>query len=77
MKLVKEYFAALRALPTILPRLVFRKRTLEEQLQEVGRQPRGRRRRCPCGLHELTHPPRPAVDTGHAARQPAQGLWGL
>ncbi|EFN53780.1 hypothetical protein CHLNCDRAFT_58448 [Chlorella variabilis] len=35
MKLVKEYFAALRALPTILPRLVFRKRTLEEQLQEA------------------------------------------
>lgn len=35
MKLAHEWFGALRSLPSIAPRLLFRKRTLEEELQEV------------------------------------------
>ena len=31
-----EYFAALRALPQIIYRLPFRRRSLQEELQEVG-----------------------------------------
>lgn len=47
-----EWFGALRSLPSIAPRLVFRKRTLEEELQEVRRRLSVLHRLC-CRCSEL------------------------